>query len=195
MSTIINATTTNGVVIQPDNSGSLVLQTNSGTTALTIDTAQNVAFAKGFTVGATAAPAFSAYLGGNQSVSSGAFTKVNINTETFDTASCFDSTTNYRFTPNIAGYYQVNAVVRFSGTNLTESNPAIYKNGAAVSFGPYAVVTGQSVLTSIATVLVYMNGTTDYLELYAYVVGTSPVFSFINAANTALFSASMVRSA
>ena len=42
MSTIINATTTNGVVIQPDNSGSLVLQTNSGTTALTIDTSQNV---------------------------------------------------------------------------------------------------------------------------------------------------------
>jgi hypothetical protein len=42
MSTIINATTTNGVVIQPDNSGSLVLQTNSGTTALTIDTSQKV---------------------------------------------------------------------------------------------------------------------------------------------------------
>jgi hypothetical protein len=42
MSTIINATTTNGVVIQPDNSGSLVLQTNNGTTALAIDTSQNV---------------------------------------------------------------------------------------------------------------------------------------------------------
>ncbi len=42
MSSIINATTTNGVVIQPDNSGSLVLQTNSGTTALTIDTSQRV---------------------------------------------------------------------------------------------------------------------------------------------------------
>jgi hypothetical protein len=45
MSTIINATTTNGVVIQPDNSGSLVLQTNNGTTALTISTAQNATFA------------------------------------------------------------------------------------------------------------------------------------------------------
>lgn len=45
MSTIINATTTTGVVIQPDNSGSLVLQTNSGTTALTIDTSQNATFA------------------------------------------------------------------------------------------------------------------------------------------------------
>ena len=45
MSTIINATTTNGVVIQPDNSGSLVLQTNSGTTALTVDTSQNTTLA------------------------------------------------------------------------------------------------------------------------------------------------------
>lgn len=45
MSSIINATTTNGVVIQPDNSGSLVLQTNGGTTALTIDTSQNATFA------------------------------------------------------------------------------------------------------------------------------------------------------
>ena len=42
MSTIINATTTNGVVIQPDNSGSLQLATNSGTTAVTINTSQNV---------------------------------------------------------------------------------------------------------------------------------------------------------
>jgi hypothetical protein len=47
MSTIINATTTNGVVIQPDNSGSLVLQTNSGTTALTIDTSQRASFVAG----------------------------------------------------------------------------------------------------------------------------------------------------
>jgi hypothetical protein len=53
MSTIINATTTNGVVIQPDNSGSLVLQTNSGTTALTIDTSQRAAFV----AGTAAAPA------------------------------------------------------------------------------------------------------------------------------------------
>jgi hypothetical protein len=53
MSTIINATTTNGVVIQPDNSGSLVLQTNNGTTALTIDTSQRAAFV----AGTAAAPA------------------------------------------------------------------------------------------------------------------------------------------
>ena len=41
MASIINATTTNGVAVQGDNSGSLQLQTNSGTTAVTIDTSQN----------------------------------------------------------------------------------------------------------------------------------------------------------
>ena len=84
MSTIINATTTNGVVIQPDNSGSLVLQTNSGTTALTINTSQNVAFAKGFTVGATAAPTFSASQSTAQTISG--FSLVQYQTKDWDTA-------------------------------------------------------------------------------------------------------------
>jgi hypothetical protein len=42
MSSIIRATTTNGLQLAPDNSGSLVLQTNGTNTALTIDTSQNV---------------------------------------------------------------------------------------------------------------------------------------------------------
>jgi hypothetical protein len=54
MSTIINATTTNGVVIQPDNSGSLALQTNNGTAAVTIDTSQNLQFNSGYGSVATA---------------------------------------------------------------------------------------------------------------------------------------------
>ena len=51
MASIINATTTAGVSVQGDNSGELQLQTNSGTTAVTIDTSQNVTFAKPITVG------------------------------------------------------------------------------------------------------------------------------------------------
>jgi len=42
MPSIIRATTTNGLQVAPDNSGSLQLQTNGTTTALTIDTSQNV---------------------------------------------------------------------------------------------------------------------------------------------------------
>jgi len=42
MPSIISATTTTGLVTTADNSGSLQLATNNGTTALTIDTSQNV---------------------------------------------------------------------------------------------------------------------------------------------------------
>ena len=45
MPSIIRATTTNGLQVAPDNSGSLVLQTNGTTTALTIDTSQNTTLA------------------------------------------------------------------------------------------------------------------------------------------------------
>ena len=47
MSSIINATTTAGVSVQGDNSGSLQLATNNGTTAVTIDTNQRAAFVAG----------------------------------------------------------------------------------------------------------------------------------------------------
>jgi len=42
MPSVINATTANGVTVQGDNSGSLQLATNNGTTAVTIDTSQKV---------------------------------------------------------------------------------------------------------------------------------------------------------
>jgi hypothetical protein len=42
MASILNATTTAGVTVTGDNSGSLQLATNNGTTAVTIDTSQNV---------------------------------------------------------------------------------------------------------------------------------------------------------
>lgn len=42
MASILNATTSSGLVTSADNSGSLQLATNNGTTALTIDTSQNV---------------------------------------------------------------------------------------------------------------------------------------------------------
>jgi hypothetical protein len=51
MASIIRATTTSGLQIAPDNSGSLQLQTNGTTAAVTIDTSQNVG------IGVTPSPA------------------------------------------------------------------------------------------------------------------------------------------
>jgi len=167
MSTIINATTTNGVVIQPDNSGSLVLQTNSGTTALTIDTSQNVAFAKGFTVGATAAPAFSAYPTSSTSIGTGTFTKITFNTEEYDTNNNFASS---RFTPTVAGYYFICAAVCFGDTTSTERVVAVYKNGSSYKWG--TDIFSSSTISNTFSCIVYCNGSTDYIEVYAY-SGTS----------------------
>jgi hypothetical protein len=52
MASIINSTTTAGVTVTGDNSGSLQLATNNGTTAVTIDTSQRVL------IGATSASGF-----------------------------------------------------------------------------------------------------------------------------------------
>jgi hypothetical protein len=177
MSTIINATTTNGVVIQPDNSGSLVLQTNSGTTALTIDTSQNVAFAKGFTVGSTAAPTFAATMSTTQTITTSTFTKVNFNTESWDTNSNYDTST-YRFTPTVAGYYQVNCSIDSgASTSATRVLPAIYKNGSGYRYGGNLGTSASNSFSSICSAIVYMNGSTDYIECYGYIIATTAIIS------------------
>ena len=59
----------------------------------------------------TGGPAFSAWQNGNNNISNQTSTKVTLNNKEFDTANCFDATTNYRFTPNVAGYYQINSCI------------------------------------------------------------------------------------
>jgi hypothetical protein len=117
-----------------------------------------------------AGPAFSAYRNSPLTISATTSTKIALNSELFDTDSCFDSTTNYRFTPNVAGYYQINGGVMVATTTTTEYiQTMIYKNGSEVCRGS-SVITGQSGAypESTAATLLYLNGTTDYVELYAY---------------------------
>jgi hypothetical protein len=119
-------------------------------------------------------PAFRAYLSSNQTVTLNTSTKVQLNTENFDTANCFDSTTNYRFTPNVAGYYQFSAVLALSGTSITNGQAQIYKNGTTSSefifYSPSASTLNQ--INATLTNLIYMNGSTDYVELYGYISAT-----------------------
>jgi len=117
--------------------------------------------------------AFSATPTTTQSVTTATFTKVTLGTENFDTNNNFASS---RFTPTVAGYYQLNASLYPVSTNSALYIWAlIYKNGTAYGYGTSAgPATGQDGV-SVASTLVYMNGSTDYVELYCYVTGTSPV--------------------
>lgn len=76
----------------------------------------------------TSRPAFSASQDGDQTVTAETFTKVEFDTEAFDTDSKYD-TSNYRFTPGVAGFYQFNLAIR--GSSDTLAIVALYKNGSA----------------------------------------------------------------
>jgi hypothetical protein len=123
MSTIINATTTNGVVIQPDNSGSLVLQTNSGTTAITIDTSQRAAFV----AGTAALPAITTTGDTNTGIFFSAADTIDF-AEGGAAVGQFDSSANFKFNSgygSVATAYGCRAWVNFNGTGT----PAIRASG------------------------------------------------------------------
>jgi hypothetical protein len=121
---------------------------------------------------ATSGPAFRAYRSGSaQTFNANTATKVQLNAESFDTDSCFDSTTNYRFTPTKAGYYQMSANIQFAGSTATTIKEIyIYKNGsenAKLYSSNGSGVPGASFQGGSST-LIYFNGSTDYSELYVY---------------------------
>lgn len=139
-------------------------------------------------------PSFSAYLSSSQSVSVGTFTKVQANTEDWDTNTAYN-TTNYRFTPQTAGYYvvSVNGYVSL-GSPDDSALWYTYKNGSAykITAGNSKPFGGNSSYFG-GSCQVYLNGSTDYIEMYAY---------FNNAGRTIpsgttnfQFAASLVRTA
>ena len=139
-------------------------------------------------------PAFSAYASGNQSISNATFTKLQFNTEEFDTANCFDNATNYRFTPNVAGYYQVNGAVLFGAITSANSFIGIYKNGSRVKDGSGSSTVASYSYMSVSA-LIYLNGSTDYVELYCYQSSGSAQNTQVSSPANPYFQAAMIRGA
>ena len=135
-------------------------------------------------------PAFSAYVAANQTITSSTYTKVNFDTEEFDLGSCYDTTLK-RWTPNKAGYYYVGGFFNnFTSTGLTLSIASIYKNGSALK--QVSDIRGSVTGVSSGGCLVYLNGTTDYVEFYAYITATTATIS--GGATVCAFHGHFVRS-
>ena len=174
------------IVVSGDTSGAITIAAPavSGTNTLTLPALTGTL--------ATNGPAFRAGLSSTQSISANTATKIQFNSETFDTNNNYDNTTNYRFTPTVAGYYQVNAMAQLLSTASTVFFIMIYKNGS--NYQRLGALYGTaSEFGSSGSALVYCNGSTDYIEVYAYISGTSP--SVYGDVAITTFSASMVRGA
>ena len=199
----------------------LTLQ-SAGSTAITVDTSQNATFAKsiilsGSTSGTTTLastavagtstatfpaatgtvmvsgnmPAFSAYASSGTSCASSTSTKILFQVENFDTNNCFTSST---FTPTVAGYYQINAAVAII-TTLGFCYVSIYKNNVQFNTGNQVPNNSVGIQVSVSS-LVYMNGTTDYLEIFLYQSSGSAVNSYTaNNNNYSYFNGALVRAA
>lgn len=136
-------------------------------------------------------PAFSAYQSSAQTLSSSTLTKIQFQTEEYDTNSAFDNATNYRFTPLVAGYYVVSAAVKANTVNTT-GRINIFKNGASYKFGMATGGVGGTTGTFAMSCQVYLNGSTDYIECYALFADGQALSAAIDQT---YFQAVMVRSA
>jgi len=158
------------VIISGDTSGAITLAAPSvaGTNTITLPANTGTVITTASTFAGTG-PAFSAYKSTSQTLTHNTNTLVTFDTESYDTNNNFASN---RFTPTVAGYYQVCCVIDYQGTFNRSYflNNLLYKNGATVKSTSASLVMGNGGEVSVANnpPPIYMNGTTDYLELWAY---------------------------
>lgn len=106
-----------------------------------------------------AAPAFAAQVPAGQTLSTSVTTKIQYGVEVFDTNGNYDPV-NYRFTPSIAGYYQVNATISFAPNSSGFRFISLYKNGSLYQQG--LNIQGGAINFTVINLstLVYLNGST-----------------------------------
>lgn len=120
------------------------------------------------TASATTFPAFRAHTNAQQTIAANTFTKITFGAETFDTDNCFASS---RFTPTTAGYYFFHWTLDLSGATIRQM--FFYKNGSDCGNIYFNATTSHTDMTN--SNFIYMNGTTDYMEVYAYCNGSTVV--------------------
>ena len=178
------------LVLSGDTSGTVTVSVPAvaGTNTVTIPAVTGTALVSGNQ------PAFSAYQSATVAMANATNVKITCDTEEFDTNSNYD-TTNYRFTPTVAGYYQVNGAVTISAAS-SALLVQIYKNGSVAKRGSLGNATTNSSNFAEANVsaIIYLNGTTDYIELWASQTSGGSVNNNIGS-NLTYFQACLLRTA
>ena len=123
-------------------------------------------------------PSFFAYRGGSvQNFSQNTATKLQFNTELYDTDNCYDNSTNYRFTPTTAGKYYISAGAYIDGTSTASpTGLKLYKNGSFyhTAFIYSGGLAGGHHIHNI----VDFNGSSDYAEIFVESGNSSPFINY-----------------
>ena len=155
--------------------GTVTLGSSGDTFTVPSGVTVNMSSATQTGVGQTMTPAFFAYDESTQSLTDETLTKLDLATEVFDTDGNFASD---RFTPTTAGKYFLFAKTS-GGSSSFENNRNtdifIYKNGSALTYSKATFTPGgntsglATTITPFTSAIVDMNGSGDYVEVYAKV--------------------------
>jgi hypothetical protein len=116
-------------------------------------------------------PAFHAFVSSNQAVSNATETKAQFDSEVYDTDNAFDSSTNYRFTPQTAGKYFFYTQLRLDSGSNNNNIDYVYveitKNGAGANNTMFDFRSDRDgrKFTVNSFQVIDMNGSTDYVEV------------------------------
>ena len=139
-------------------------------TTLTLGTSgDTITIPSGVDLSSSVSPMVSAYLSSSQTISSNTSTKIQYNTEFYDTDSAYDNSTNYRFTvpSGKAGKYVFHyAMSTDSITSSTVGALFLYKNGSAVDESFARSYPNQSTGAYPHKSCVLSLSAGDYVELY-----------------------------
>lgn len=147
------------------------------------------------TQGVTGYPAFRAYRSADQLANTApSQVTVQLNVIDYDTNSYFNTTT-YRFTPLITGYYQINFSVYLSSVGLFDARSILQKNGVDHSWGTNLYENAVNNGNFVGSDIVYLNGSTDYIQLQAYADATGATYNIYGGKEIVFMSGSLIRGA
>ena len=106
-----------------------------------------------------------------QTPSASAFTKVQVNVESYDTGSNYDAVTNFRFVAPVAGFYFFIARCSIAGAANGRLLQCLYKNGAILSRGS-DISHGSNSIGGVVVDQVQLAAN-DYVEYYIYSVNAT----------------------
>ena len=140
-------------------------------------TIANSGTATGF--GESNTPAFAAtYSSAGSGLANGTYVKLSFDSELYDSGSVYD-TSNYRFTPGVAGKYFIYArtLISAASTSPNQGRIAIYKNGSMFNYWRWTNTATISDFSMQISAFDTAN-TTDYYEAYIYQSNTGSSTSF-----------------
>ena len=168
--------------------GTVTLGSSGDTFTVPSGVTVNMSSATQTGVGGANTPYFFASLSSNQTISDSVYTKVEFNDEEIDSDGNYDNSSNYRFTPTTAGKYYVFTHMTFYSSvneNINGVGVQIYKNGTRYINSDATHHTHQPTrYQSFSAGIIDFNGSSDYVEAFAYVDVTSSATIYVQGNST-----------